>query len=165
VKKANGQIIAVNEVRLGPRPARRQRDVRRRVVGQQRTAGGAAAAAASGDGSVTVQAAAAAAGRAAQQRLELHAAAPLWQRQRQQHSALCRFAAAGTRTPARAPYTARTRCRPRPHTPLPSTPRQIHEKHPTTVKNFGIWVRYQSRTGYHNMYKVRLHRAVLRLRL
>jgi len=21
------------------------------------------------------------------------------------------------------------------------------------VKNFGIWVRYQSRTGYHNMYK------------
>jgi len=30
---------------------------------------------------------------------------------------------------------------------------QIHEKRPTTVKNFGIWVRYQSRTGYHNMYK------------
>jgi len=21
------------------------------------------------------------------------------------------------------------------------------------VKNFGVWVRYQSRTGYHNMYK------------
>jgi len=32
---------------------------------------------------------------------------------------------------------------------------QIFEKKPTSVKNFGIWVRYQSRTGYHNMYKVR----------
>ncbi len=30
---------------------------------------------------------------------------------------------------------------------------QIYEKKPTTVKNFGVWVRYQSRTGYHNMYK------------
>ena len=30
---------------------------------------------------------------------------------------------------------------------------QIHEKKPTTIKNFGVWVRYQSRTGYHNMYK------------
>ena len=30
---------------------------------------------------------------------------------------------------------------------------QLYEKKPTTVKNFGIWVRYQSRTGYHNMYK------------
>lgn len=30
---------------------------------------------------------------------------------------------------------------------------QIFEKKPTTTKNFGIWVRYQSRTGYHNMYK------------
>lgn len=30
---------------------------------------------------------------------------------------------------------------------------QIFERKPTTVKNFGIWVRYQSRTGYHNMYK------------
>ena len=30
---------------------------------------------------------------------------------------------------------------------------QIFEKRPTTIKNFGIWVRYQSRTGYHNMYK------------
>jgi len=30
---------------------------------------------------------------------------------------------------------------------------QIFEKKPTTVKNFGVWVRYQSRTGYHNMYK------------
>jgi len=30
---------------------------------------------------------------------------------------------------------------------------EISEKNPTTVKNFGIWVRYQSRTGYHNMYK------------
>lgn len=30
---------------------------------------------------------------------------------------------------------------------------QIFERKPTTIKNFGIWVRYQSRTGYHNMYK------------
>ena len=30
---------------------------------------------------------------------------------------------------------------------------QIYERRPTTIKNFGIWVRYQSRTGYHNMYK------------
>ncbi|GAX73600.1 hypothetical protein CEUSTIGMA_g1051.t1 [Chlamydomonas eustigma] len=30
---------------------------------------------------------------------------------------------------------------------------EIFEKKPTTIKNFGIWVRYQSRTGYHNMYK------------
>lgn len=30
---------------------------------------------------------------------------------------------------------------------------QIFERKPTTVKNFGVWVRYQSRTGYHNMYK------------
>ncbi len=30
---------------------------------------------------------------------------------------------------------------------------QIFEKHPTMVKNYGIWLRYQSRTGYHNMYK------------
>lgn len=30
---------------------------------------------------------------------------------------------------------------------------QIFEKKPTATKNYGIWVRYQSRTGYHNMYK------------
>ncbi|KAG0453159.1 hypothetical protein HPP92_025823 [Vanilla planifolia] len=29
----------------------------------------------------------------------------------------------------------------------------IFEKYPTKIKNYGIWVRYQSRTGYHNMYK------------
>nr|GEZ73675.1 ribosomal protein L18a [Tanacetum cinerariifolium] len=29
----------------------------------------------------------------------------------------------------------------------------IFEKNPTTIKNYGIWLRYQSRTGYHNMYK------------
>lgn len=34
-------------------------------------------------------------------------------------------------------------------------PPQIFERNPTTVKNYGIWVRYQSRTGYHNAYKVR----------
>mmetsp|Transcript_37804 Transcript_37804/g.52488 ORF Transcript_37804/g.52488 Transcript_37804/m.52488 type:complete len:180 (-) Transcript_37804:131-670(-) len=30
---------------------------------------------------------------------------------------------------------------------------EILERKPTTVKNYGVWVRYQSRTGYHNMYK------------
>ncbi|KIZ01204.1 60S ribosomal protein L18a-2 [Monoraphidium neglectum] len=30
---------------------------------------------------------------------------------------------------------------------------EIFERKTTTVKNFGVWVRYQSRTGYHNMYK------------
>jgi large subunit ribosomal protein L18Ae len=29
----------------------------------------------------------------------------------------------------------------------------IHEKHPEKVKNFGIWIRYDSRSGTHNMYK------------
>merc|ERR1711988_1888994 len=30
---------------------------------------------------------------------------------------------------------------------------QIFEKSPTKVKNFGIWFRYESRTGTHNAYK------------
>lgn len=30
---------------------------------------------------------------------------------------------------------------------------QIHEKRPTKVKNFGIWIRYNSRSGIHNMYR------------
>ena len=30
---------------------------------------------------------------------------------------------------------------------------QIFEKKPATVKNFGIWLRYNSRSGTHNMYK------------
>ncbi|CAO2842206.1 unnamed protein product [Amaranthus hypochondriacus] len=30
---------------------------------------------------------------------------------------------------------------------------EIYEKNPTVIKNYGIWLRYQSRTGYHNMYK------------
>ncbi|KAG8216600.1 60S ribosomal protein L18A [Butyriboletus roseoflavus] len=29
----------------------------------------------------------------------------------------------------------------------------IHEKKPLKVKNFGIWLRYDSRSGTHNMYK------------
>ncbi|PWW75067.1 ribosomal protein L18ae [Tuber magnatum] len=29
----------------------------------------------------------------------------------------------------------------------------IHEKRPQKVKNFGIWIRYDSRSGIHNMYK------------
>merc|ERR1711988_1474359 len=30
---------------------------------------------------------------------------------------------------------------------------EIFEKKTTLVKNFGIWIRYQSRVGYHNAYK------------
>ncbi|KAK7914797.1 60S ribosomal protein L20 [Apiospora marii] len=30
---------------------------------------------------------------------------------------------------------------------------KIAEKHPLKVKNFGIWIRYDSRSGTHNMYK------------
>lgn len=30
---------------------------------------------------------------------------------------------------------------------------QIYEKKPATVKNFGVWLRYNSRSGTHNMYK------------
>ncbi|CAG9464132.1 unnamed protein product [Pedinophyceae sp. YPF-701] len=30
---------------------------------------------------------------------------------------------------------------------------EIFEKNPTEIKNYGIWVRYESRTGTHNMYK------------
>lgn len=30
---------------------------------------------------------------------------------------------------------------------------QVHEKRPTRVKNYGIWIRYDSRSGTHNMYK------------
>jgi large subunit ribosomal protein L18Ae len=30
---------------------------------------------------------------------------------------------------------------------------EIFEKNPTLVKNYGIWIRYQSRSGYHNAYK------------
>ncbi|KAF6161058.1 hypothetical protein GIB67_007699, partial [Kingdonia uniflora] len=29
----------------------------------------------------------------------------------------------------------------------------VFEKNPTKIKNYGIWLHYQSRTGYHNMYK------------
>lgn len=31
--------------------------------------------------------------------------------------------------------------------------RQISEKRPLKIKNFGIWLRYDSRSGTHNMYK------------
>lgn len=30
---------------------------------------------------------------------------------------------------------------------------QIFEKKPATVSNYGIWMRYDSRTGHHNMYR------------
>jgi len=37
--------------------------------------------------------------------------------------------------------------------PSPCPGRQIHEARPLKVKNFGIWLRYDSRSGTHNMYK------------
>merc|ERR1712045_1006204 len=30
---------------------------------------------------------------------------------------------------------------------------QVFEKNPSSVKNFGVWIRYNSRSGTHNMYK------------
>lgn len=30
---------------------------------------------------------------------------------------------------------------------------QIHEKKPLAIKNYGVWIRYDSRSGTHNMYK------------
>ena len=30
---------------------------------------------------------------------------------------------------------------------------QVFEKKPGSVKNYGIWLRYDSRTGHHNMYR------------
>ncbi len=30
---------------------------------------------------------------------------------------------------------------------------QIFEENPNVVKNYGIWLRYDSRSGTHNMYK------------
>lgn len=30
---------------------------------------------------------------------------------------------------------------------------QIFEKRPEQIKNYGIWIRYDSRSGTHNMYK------------
>ena len=33
-----------------------------------------------------------------------------------------------------------------------SFPWQVFEKSPLRVKNFGIWLRYDSRSGTHNMY-------------
>lgn len=31
--------------------------------------------------------------------------------------------------------------------------RQVYEKSPIKIKNFGIWLRYDSRSGTHNMYR------------
>ncbi|XP_017777888.1 PREDICTED: 60S ribosomal protein L18a-like [Nicrophorus vespilloides] len=31
--------------------------------------------------------------------------------------------------------------------------KEIHDKSPTKIKNFGIWLRYDSRSGTHNMYR------------
>ena len=30
---------------------------------------------------------------------------------------------------------------------------QVYEKKPLAIKNFGIWLRYDSRSGSHNMYR------------
>jgi len=30
---------------------------------------------------------------------------------------------------------------------------QVYEKKPLAIKNFGIWLRYDSRSGTHNMYR------------
>eukprot|EP00274_Cyanoptyche_gloeocystis_P004584 CAMPEP_0196654954 /NCGR_PEP_ID=MMETSP1086-20130531/4700_1 /TAXON_ID=77921 /ORGANISM="Cyanoptyche gloeocystis , Strain SAG4.97" /LENGTH=175 /DNA_ID=CAMNT_0041987009 /DNA_START=65 /DNA_END=592 /DNA_ORIENTATION=- len=30
---------------------------------------------------------------------------------------------------------------------------EINEEHPDIVKNYGVWIKYNSRTGTHNMYK------------
>merc|ERR1712157_634922 len=30
---------------------------------------------------------------------------------------------------------------------------ELHDRGPTKVKNYGIWLRYESRTNTHNMYK------------
>merc|ERR1739844_393869 len=30
---------------------------------------------------------------------------------------------------------------------------EVHDKSPTVVKNFGLWIRYNSRSGTHNMYR------------
>merc|ERR1739838_770832 len=30
---------------------------------------------------------------------------------------------------------------------------QIYEKNPNSIKNYGMWLRYDSRSGTHNMYK------------
>uniref|UniRef100_A0A8R1HKY6 60S ribosomal protein L18a n=1 Tax=Caenorhabditis japonica TaxID=281687 RepID=A0A8R1HKY6_CAEJA len=31
--------------------------------------------------------------------------------------------------------------------------KQVFEKNPGTVKNYGVWLKYDSRTGHHNMYR------------
>ncbi|CAJ0923173.1 unnamed protein product, partial [Mesorhabditis belari] len=31
--------------------------------------------------------------------------------------------------------------------------KEVFERNPTTVKNFGVWLKYDSRTGHHNMYR------------
>jgi len=44
---------------------------------------------------------------------------------------------------------------------------EIFERNPSTIKNFGFWLRYDSRSGTHNMYKeyrdVTINRAVKKM--
>ena len=37
------------------------------------------------------------------------------------------------------------------YSPIPF--QKIYETKPTKIKNFGIWLRYDSRSGSHNMYR------------
>ena len=69
------------------------------------------------------------------------------------------MAAAGAAGPGASPPRARRAAAP-PPLRLPSAaadrlppPPQIYEKSPERVKNFGVWFRYDSRTGTHNAYK------------
>ena len=39
------------------------------------------------------------------------------------------------------------------HSSCPPYSPQVFEKSPLRVKNFGIWLRYDSRSGTHNMYR------------
>jgi ribosomal protein L20A (L18A) len=101
VKKANGQIIACNEVRRRPRAVRRRR-------------------------ATTAARPHAAVGWNGAPAREIACSTP------------------GTRVRLGHPWCALS---------LSRCSLQIFERYPTTVKNYGIWVRYQSRTGYHNAYK------------
>lgn len=64
---------------------------------------------------------------------------------------LCRWRCSPLRT--RGAYGIPSVWRYRELTNPPFSCSQISEKKPLVVKNFGIWIRYDSRSGTHNMYK------------
>lgn len=127
VKKANGQIIAVNEVRRDASgcDAAGEGNVLFCWLGQHTAVRciKRAAAAAAALGAVIACA-------------DGGCFARRGRRQRTPHSR--------TRPSLTSPTLLTT-------TTPPSYSYQIFERKTTTVKNYGIWVRYQSRTGYHNM--------------